>query len=265
MYPVSATFRAAVRASHTAISRAEIWSNGTLILTLPFNGGSVKVDSKSTQRRKVSALLNVPRGSSIVPSSAQDAVQPFGNELRVWRGVVYSDGSIEWAPLGIFDMTNTKFIDGAAGVSVEIDGADRSSIVSNNKWTQPYQMAAGLLTDALTAAILDRNPDAVINIPASVPVLIKQQVLGSSSGGDPWADLVGIAQLAGYDLFVDPLGQFTIQALPTIDSLTVDVSYVEGVGNTVTDVERDDDTFQTYNGVIYVGSGSNITVPIRVE
>ena len=265
MYPVSAAFRAAVRASHIAISRAEIWSSGTLLGTIPIETGTVKINTQSIQRRTAALFLRAPRGSSLIPATAVDELSPFGNELRLYRGVQYPDGTQELAPLGVFLITNSKIIDGADAVQIEVDGGDRSLYVSNNKWTQPYQMAAGLLVTAITTAILDRYPDAIINVPATINASINQQVLGTSSGGDPWADLVSIAQTAGYDLFLDALGQFTLQAFPSIDGLTVDVSYVESQGNPVTEVEADTDTFQTYNGIIYVGAGSNITTPIRVE
>lgn len=264
MYQASAAFRSAIRASHTSISKAEVWAGDSKILDLDIDSGSVKVDSQSSQRRTCTASLIVPVGSSLVPSTASDPLEPFGNEVRLYKGVQYPDLSTEYLPVGVFGLTRSKVRDGDNGVLIDLEGVDRSAKISNNKWTQPYTVAAGLLTSALSALILDRYPDAIINFP-TLADLVAQQVLGLSGNTDPWADAVKIANLAGYDLFFDQIGQVALQALPSIDGLTVDVSYLEGDSNVVTEVEADTDTFQTYNGVIYVGQGSNIATPLRVE
>jgi len=51
MYPVSAAFKTAVRGTHRAVIRAEIWRNGSRLRTLEVDKGSVEIDSRRAQRR----------------------------------------------------------------------------------------------------------------------------------------------------------------------------------------------------------------------
>jgi hypothetical protein len=265
MYPASAAFRAAILQSHTVKTVAEVWTaTGTKVVTLEIDSGAVNVDSTSAIRRTCSVILKTVRGASIIPTTVYDPLQPYGNELKLFRGVQYADGTTELTPLGVFVMRKVSFDDKSAELTLSVDGDDRSIKITRNKWTQPYTATAGSLTTALQAMILDRYPDATFDFP-TIPTQILQQVFGQDFNNDPWKDAVTMAELAGYDLFFSPTGVVTLQQFPLIDAVTVDISYQENDSNVVLEVKRDDDVSQTYNGIIYVSEGSQINVPGRVE
>lgn len=66
MYPVSAAFKAAVRGTHKATVRAEVWRNSSRIRTLEVDSGSVEVDSRRAQRRTCTVSLSGPKPSAVL-------------------------------------------------------------------------------------------------------------------------------------------------------------------------------------------------------
>jgi hypothetical protein len=182
----------------------------------------------------------------------------------LYRGIQFDDGTEEYVPLGVFVMTEVKATDTNDGVDLVIRGEDKSIIVSRNKWTSAYQMVNGTLEASLTAMLQNRYPDIRIDFPTT-NVTVNQVVLGSDSSVDAWADAVNIAELVGYDLYFDVKGICTMKQFPSLDAASVVATYKEGSGTTVTAIDRNISTKETYNGVIYTVEGSQVTTPIRVE
>ena len=60
-----------------------------------------------------------------VPKAADDYLAPFGNELRVYRGIEFGD-QIELVPLGVFGIDRVSTQDTGAGIEVSVSGLDRS-------------------------------------------------------------------------------------------------------------------------------------------
>jgi hypothetical protein len=56
-----------------------------------------------------------------------------------------------------------------------------------------------------------------------------------------------------------------MRQFPTLDAASVVATYQEGSGTTITELDRNISTKETYNGVIYSIEGSQVTTPIRVE
>jgi hypothetical protein len=125
-------------------------------------------------------------------------------------------------------------------------------------------MVNGTLETSLTSLLQNRYPDIVTDFPTT-NVTVNQIILGSDSQLDPWKDAVGIAQLVGYDLYFDVKGVCTMRQFPTLDAASVVATYQEGSGTTITELDRNISTKETYNGVIYSIEGSQVTTPIRVE
>lgn len=265
MYPASAELKTAIRGNHVAIAKAEIWNQDQKLQTLDISEGSVTVSTTNSIRRTCSLkLLSDRTNNAIVPDSGFDALSPFGNELRVYRGVQFDDGTQEYVPLGIFRIVDVDITDTNDGVSIEVEGEDRSIIVSRNKWTGPYQMLSGTLEASLTALLQNRYVDIKTNFPTT-NVTIEKVILGTDKQDDPWKDAVYIAQLVGYDLFFDVDGVCTMKQFPILDEGVVVASYNESNATTATRVSRTISSRETYNGVIYVVEGSEVATPLRVE
>jgi hypothetical protein len=265
MYPASAAFKSAVITDHIVIAKAEVWNQDQRLTTLNIDKGSVKVDAKSAIRRTCSVHLVTDRTTAnLVPDSGFDTLTPFGNELRLYRGIQFSDGTEEYVPLGVFIMTDIDISDSNEGVEINIEGEDRSLKVSRNKWLEPYQVTNGSLEDAIEDLLKDRFDDIQVNFPTT-NVTINQVVLGAENENDPWKDAVELCELVGFDLFFDPNGIATMRQFPSLDGAVVVASYVEGVNNTITSIKRNISSKETYNGVIYTLEGSEVDTPVRVE
>ena len=94
MYPSSAAFKAAVRTNHIVVSKAEVWASDQKLQEINISDGNVKIDSGSAVRRTCEVTLVTSRESNnLVPDNDFDLLTPFGNELRLFRGVQYVDGT----------------------------------------------------------------------------------------------------------------------------------------------------------------------------
>lgn len=265
MYPTSGAFKAAIIADHTVIAKAEVWSTERKLLDLDIDTGKVTVNSGNTARRTCEIHLSTTRDAdNLVPDTGFDSLAPFGNQLRLYRGIQFTDGTEEYVPLGVFVITDVKIADTNEGVSMTVTGEDKSLIVSRNKWTSAYQMVSGTLEASLLALLQNRYPDIETNFPTT-NVTVNQIILGSDSNVDPWKDAVHIAELVGYDLYFDVNGVCVMKQFPTLDASTVVATYEEGNGTTITSLDRTISTKETYNGVIYTVEGTQVATPIRVE
>lgn len=265
MYPASGEFKTAIRSSHISVAKAEVWNQDSKLLDLSIDEGSVTVSVNSGVRRTCDIGLITDRTvNNLVPDNGFDTLAPFGNELRLYRGVKFDDGLIEYVPLGVFVITDVRISDTNDGVSISINGEDRSLFISRAKWTQPYQMVSGTLEDSLTAMLQNRWADVQTSFIAT-NVTVNQVVFGTETNQDPWQDAVYLAQLVGYDLYFDVNGIATLRQFPTLDGATVVATYHEGEGTIITSLDRDMSSKETYNGVIYTVEGSQVNTPIRVE
>lgn len=265
MYPTSANFKTAVVTDHIVIAKAEVWSSDRKLIDLDFDKGKVNVSTSNSVRRTCEINVTTDRTSTnLVPDDGFDYIAPFGNQLRLYRGIQFTDGTEEYIPLGVFVINEVSVQDTNEGVSITIRGEDKSIICSRNKWTSTYQMVNGTLEASLTALLQNRFPDIEINFPTT-NVTVNQVILGADSSVDPWKDAVFIAQLVGFDLFFDVNGVCVMKQFPTLDAATVVATYKEGNGTTITSLNRNISTKETYNGVIYTIEGSQVTTPIRIE
>jgi hypothetical protein len=265
MYPTSAAFKVAVKTNHRVVAKAEIWTDDRKLIDLDIDTGKVSVSTTNTIRRTCEVHLTTDRTTAnLVPDNGFDYLAPFGNQIRLYRGIQFDDGTKEYVPLGVFIITEVKITDNNEGVSMTIHGEDKSIIVSRNKWTTAYQMLSETLEDSLKNMLQNRYPDIETDFPVT-NVNVNQIILGADSKVDPWADAVGIAQLVGYDLYFDVRGICTMKQFPTLDAASVVATFKEGSGTTITTLDRNISTKETYNGVIYTLEGSQVTTPIRVE
>lgn len=265
MYPTTAEFRTAVATSHVVVSKAEVWIGEQRLTTLDIESGSVEVSTSSALRRTCRVNLITNRESdNLVPDSQFDLLTPFGNELRLYRGIQFDDGSEEYVPLGVFVITDVNVTDNNEGVTIEVAGEDRALIISRNKWTSPYQVTSAALETAIADLLENRYPEIVTSF-TTTGVTVNQVVLGVEKDNDPWQDAVELCQLVGYDLFFDATGIAVMKQFPTLDGTSAVATFIEGSGTTVLSLNRTLTSKETFNGVIYYVEGSNVTTPIRVE
>ena len=265
MYPASGALKASVLTDHIAIAKAEIWTSDQKLADIDVSAGSVTIDSSSATRRTCSVQLFDDRDiTNLVPDNDFDLLTPFGNEIRLYRGVRFDDGTSEYVPLGVFVITDVSIKDDSQGITISISGEDRSLYVSRAKWTKPYQMVSGTLESSISNLLKDRYPDAITAFPTT-NITVNQVILGTERDNNPWLDAVEICELVGYDLFFDADGIVQMKPFPSLDGSVVVATFEEGSGTTITSIDRNISTKETYNGIIYTVQGSNVPTPIKVE
>lgn len=348
MYPVSAAFRAAVKGSHKATLRAEIWSGGQKVMDVHPVSGEMVNDARRAIRRTVRCDLIAEReiltidevnntygdlesgfatygdleasvatyaqfiqvvGTTtatspdpLVPgSTGQDALAPYGNELRVWRGIIvqievpstyaslessfatYAEleaayatyGTIEQTetiatvdeevPLGVFILTEVSVTDDGDAIRLSVQGEDRARRISRNRWTSPYQVSAGTnAVDAITALLQNRWDDIEI-VSTSTTQTVGSAVFGQETDNDPWKDAQKLALAAGLDLYFDGEGRAVIAAVPSLEDASPDFTFREGADGVLLGLSRSANTNTTYNGVVATGEGTSADTPVRAE
>jgi hypothetical protein len=128
MYPVSDLFKETVRKSHVTTVKVEVYdmANGTILSTAQPISGSVTIDNRRSIRREC-ALEFVDIDGTLVPQNNISAVLlPYNREVKIYRGVVFPDGTEELVPLGVFVITSVDITDTPQGIKIAIKGSDRS-------------------------------------------------------------------------------------------------------------------------------------------
>lgn len=268
MWPVSSAFAAAVRLSHQATFRAVVQNSGTVIQSINPMGGSVSVDSRRDVRRTCTDLIlaNGP-GDDLIPANASAPLSPLtDNEVALYRGIRYADGSVEEVPLGVFGFDSFDAQDGREGPTLTLTGlADRSRIVTRSRWWAPYTIAAGTpLGTAIQAALRNRwpaCPNLTIAGSATVGALV---VFTEGADSDPWKDLCGLASGHGMELFFDAAGTPVLRPIPSALSSNLDATYQDGSNAVLLDVKRSvSATDSSYNGVVVTGETVEGQAPVR--
>jgi hypothetical protein len=281
LHGLSSQFQNAVSSpSHLWAVKVEVWSPtfGTyypvMDLTKYVTEGSVSVDETAEVRRTLTLTLSVPL--DLIPANLGDLLHPgSANELHVWRGVNYGSADepdIEYAPLGVFRMTQPEATDDGQTVTLTVKGNDRASVIARIGWQVPYSIHAGnSIAAAIQAAMETRYAGLqynFTNVPFTYPATVfgASQIAGSGGTSDPMGDLITFAATAGCELFFDPDGVCTLRQIvsPTTSLVVDSVHFVEGENCVVTSVGRELDETTTWNGVELFCNGTGSAQPFVV-
>lgn len=258
-YAVSSRWSDGVRAAvQRATARAVIYDNGVQAATLYPTGGSVTVDANRGVRRDCTITLADVDGS-LTPRTAGAALTPFGNEVKLWRGLVYDDGTTEEVPLGVFVITA---VDVADDGSITVTGVDRSARIAWNRWTSAYTLTSQDLSTSLDDLLSDRWPSVETNFDP-LNLSIKTTTFEGGDSSDPWASAQSIASQFALDLAFDADGHARLQRLPNLSTATAAATYAATSSSTLVSVGRSLSSEGTYNGVVVVVEGSDTTAPFQ--
>jgi hypothetical protein len=268
MYPVTQRFLDYVRKSHTIKTKIEIYdmANGTILSTAEPISGEVTIDNRRSIRRQCS-LEFVDKDGTLVPTNNRSSVLlPYNREVKIYRGVVYGDGTEELVPLGVFIITGVEIADNAQGVRITITGSDRSLRLTRAKFTNhDFYIEDGTAKEtAIENMLRYRYPDIKVLFPATNQVTtLMYPTLDQSS--DPWREALKIAESAGMDLYFDENGICRMRPIPDPDLGLPLMTYEDGSESVLTDLSRSLSSDDTYNGVIYTGEGTNLSIGVLGE
>ncbi len=247
MFPISAAFRAALADNHDTVVLAELLLNGVLVRTLEVTSGSVTVDTQNAIRRRFSATLTDPDGS-LTPKSASDLLSPITTEVRLARGIRFTNGTTEMIPLGVFDISDVEIEDSGDGIEIALSGFDRARKVQRARFIDPYTIMSGTnYSTAIRDLIEFVAPGNTFNFIATTATT---PTLTFNSGDDPWAAASGMAASLGAELFFDPAGVCVLRRIVRDEDATPVWIYQEGEDATLLGVSRKISDSQTYNVVV---------------
>lgn len=274
MYSVSDAFLAALTQSHQATFKVEILSAGQVINTVENDidpqgvrtefgivGGSITVDSTANVWRSGHVKFVDPTGA-MIPSVSTDQLAPFGNGLRVYRGIKI-DGVAEYVPLITGTIFNVQVDETPNGFVIDCDVYDRSRLVSAAKWADVYNIASGTnVITAMLGILQDRLPanhwSTMVPQYTATTETTPLLVLGGTGSTDPWQDVQNLAASIGMIVYFDPLGNPVIRAQPDPqDQSPVDWTVTEG--SNLTGIKRRITAEDTYNGAIVTGENTSST------
>ena len=255
MYPAPSTrFLQTLRESHVPYTQVQLLRTDGVTVTLPHTDGSVTVDRSNAVRRTCS--VTVP-DVSLLPMTPTSQLAVYGAKLRILRGVIYGDGSIEAVPLGLFRIDSISG-DPAVG-PVTISGSGLEAVIADDKFTAPRTTrGATAAVTAITGLIQDTIPDAVVVNRASDATI---GTMTWDTQGDRWAAVQECATAIGAEVYCDADGQFVIAELP--DLLTAPVAWEVNAGESgvLISADRGFSRSGMYNMVVASGENSEDNAP----
>jgi hypothetical protein len=250
-----------VSSSHRAASKADLYRGGALVYS-----GLEVVEFSATFDRG-SAI----RGSASATIANQDVdLTPFGDELRLWRGLrlrpkraygaftdyitgggdyltgdgvflvigddfdIFGEDVLEqtvWVSLGFFPIQSVTR-DGTSLVW-SVEGEDRARFIADALTEDSIEWT---VADTLETKIEELVRDALPSIPFTslyegTTHLAPAVVHDRSS--DPWSIVLESAQAVGYEAFFDSDGRFVWRPEPDLRSADPVVTFTTGVGGNI--------------------------------
>ncbi len=253
MRAASPAFGRVVAGSHRIAVRADILLNRSVIAEgVPLVDGRVNFDRSAARLATLSATIADP---TRLPLSPSDIYTPFGYEVRIWRGV-YVGAAPELLPLGTFPI-QSSYIDGV-GLATDITGEDRSRLVSDARFEDDYQIAAGTnYATAIQALITDGVTGFEFLFPSTT---FTTPLLTFAAQSDRWEAAQGMARSLGNEIFFDGLGRCVMRPEPTFADDPV-ATIAEGSNMVSAGIELD--RTNAYNRVIATSSNASLDAQYR--
>lgn len=277
MYGVSDQFFEAVRKGPIIETYAEVIRNGEVCFTVPVLDGNVTEDTTAAVRRRCSLTLSGDANPAVIPGMAYNRAScstwPTGNMVRLWQVMKYNGAyPDEPVPLGTFRIQKPVVNDDGDVINVSFDGYDMSRAIARSRLIEYYTITGGTpASDAVRDLLLHQVPwlndeDLVFTETDGSEgfyYYVPRAVLGPTD--DPWKVATDIAQVCGFELFINRLNRVVFRPIPNPMFDDPVASYEEGNTDTVLSIERSLDDEKSYSGVIVTGESSDLDVPIRSE
>lgn len=254
-----ARWQAAIAAPHRMITRATLLTQTDSFELGTVTEGSVTLDATAATRGRCDLRIVDDGSLGLIPADPEDLFAPYGNEIQVERGVIYADGTEELVSLGIFRLDEVEVQDTGESLTIAVVGLDRSAVIIDARFEDPYEVAAGTAyTDAIAALLEAADPDIVLNFAESELVTPK---LAAEEGSDRWEFAQSMATSMGMELFFDGDGECVLRPVPG-GGLPV-ATIAEGEDGVLVDVSRRWTRAGAFNRVKATGENTGEAAPAR--
>jgi len=260
MQTISARWRNAVAQSHTMAVLVEVLSSPTTVAAVldSVNTGTVTLDARAASRGRMDLSIIAEPGSELVPTTPDSLLAPYGNELRISRGIRYPDHTLELMPLGVYRLDEAYIDDTPDGLLVQLAGLDRSVHIIAARFEDPYEIASGTNVEtAILTTVQAAMPDVVSVFPG---VTFTTPTLRAAEGDDRWAFVQEIATACGLSLYFDGLGRLR---LAPIAGGAVVATLAEGTDGVLLHAGRRWNSTGAFNKVIATGENTGLATPVR--
>jgi hypothetical protein len=258
MRAVTDAFAAAVVQPHRLATLAEVINDDGDETTVEIVDGNVTLDRTAAVRGRCDVTIVDDGTLDLVPAGATDLLAPYGNEIRLSRGVQYADGTVELVSLGVFRIQDAEVTDDPSGMQIRIAGQDRAARFIDARFEEPYQVASGdnyatAIEDVLQAAWPDIPTDFTATA-LTTPAVIAQE------GDDRWAFAQSMATAISMDLYFDGDGTCILAPVVLTDPV---LSIAEGENGVLVAAGRRWTREGTFNRVIATGENTGEAAPAR--
>ena len=226
----------------------------------PRRAGSLTLESQGLQR------------DGLIPQTIGDLLHPLsGNEIRIFQGYAWSDGTSEVVPCGVYRISKPTITDDDTKTEIVITLNDRASEVSRRSWVSPYVISgAPTIDQAILAGMESIWPGLTYNLEPSTntidDITFGTQGYGATantSAQDPMADFIGLCTPFNMELFFDESGIVVLRTIPVPTTVAVGLVFQEGVTCTMAEAAREFDETMAYNGVVATSTAPGVEFPVQ--
>lgn len=268
MYPMSARMTAAYMGAEPFTWGAELVLISSIgrVLTptpIPIVDGSIKIDYTAAARRSLSNCRFADPGG-LLPLGPSSTLTPFGPEAQVFAGMIYSDGTTDFVPVGVFPIVKAE--QDSPGYIV-ISGDDRSTRYSE---ILTYTLNLGAHNYGLDVENLLQTVNyPLYSVNVGDLVVYVGPPMTFTTGDVPWTEATNLAAAGGCQLFCDPTGVVTASSVTTSVSNDPVWTFTAGTNATFEAPQRyyaqTDGQDKAANHAIVLGSSIDGSSPIRAD
>lgn len=252
------TLTSAIAASHEVAVRATLLPAGTPIDVVD---GAVTLDATAAVRGRADITIVDDGTLGLIPTSPSSPLAPYGNEIRLERGVTHPDLTQELVPLGVFRIDETEVADTGDTLQIRVTGLDRAARIIDARFEEPYQVAAGTnYPQAILETIRDAYPDLAYQFAANsltTPRLVAEE------GADRWEFCQQMATAIGMDLFFDGAGTLILRPAAQVGVSSPVWDIKEGDQGVLISAARRWSRQGAFNRVIATGENTGEGAPVR--
>lgn len=261
MRPVTAAFLDAIATSHRLAVLVEILEAGIVVAELEtVIDGSVTLDQTAATRGRADITVVDDGTLGLVPTDTASQLAPYGNEIRVSRGLYFPSGVSELVALGVFRLDQVDVDDQPDGMQIRIAGQDRSARIIDARFEEPYQVVQGTnYGDAILAVLQAAWPEIPYDLTTTsqtTPALISEE------GGDRWQFARDMAAAIGMDLYFNGDGTVVMRPVTSVSADPI-ATIAEGEDGVLLTAARSWNRQGTYNRVIATGENTGEAAPAR--
>lgn len=252
--PRNPWYRQALAASHEAYARVEVWRAGVQVDELAyvdrgqpytrnvpvFSGGTIQ----ATLASRVARTLDLIVPEWLYPWNVTDLLNPYGTELRVFKGIRYGNSSPDEFPafVGTIEEVSPPQLG-----QCRVKASDTALRVAAAGFLSPMgSQVDTLVVDEFERLVLDANPRATFGAHSPITALVPQLAYDSDRG-QALDSLAGTASANWYTL---PDGRYVLRTVPWVAPLTQSpLALTDGDGGTLLDAYPVRSTAGIYNQV----------------